>query len=401
MTGRRDNETKSSPAIRVDLAARVRARSAEIENAIFLRIRDLSEPVGDEDPAYVAGLERAVAKALKYGLEGIEKGPGSLPIPSETIQQARRAAREGVRLDTILRRYTAGNKSLEEFVVAEAADVPSRVLCQILSDQIPHVDRLLESAADEYRDELKQTNRSAGQKQAELILHFLNGDGLEGPVGIDYDFNLWHVGLILTGQGGELTMRGLARRAGCRSLTVPRDHETVWAWLGSTRKLDMAELARILGEEEHGGVAAAIGEPRQGPNGWRQTLREAQVALQVMLYRPQPVTRCRDVILVSAIIRSPWLAMSLIETYLTPLNDKGGSGDVLRRTLRAYFEADRNVASAAAALGVARPTVQRHLRRVEERLGQTLDICSAQLQVALSAEELVGGTGQLQQPFSA
>jgi hypothetical protein len=382
--------------------ARLRARAGEIEKAILTRVRGVSEPIGEEDPAYVVGLERAVADAVQYGLEGIASGSGSpLPIPPETARQARRAAREGVRLDTVLRRYFAGNKTLEEFVVAAADGVSSRVLRQILSDQAPHVDRLLESVAAEYRDELEQTRRSVRQKQAERVVHFLEGDGLVGPLGIDYEFDAWHVGTILIGQGGETAVHGLEGKVGCRSLSVVRDQETVWAWFGSARRSNIAELTELLGEDDGRKVSVAVGEPRQGLDGWRQTFREAQAALQVMLYRPQPVTRCRDVILVSAVMRNQWLATSLIETYLTPLDGKGDSGAVLRRTLRAYFERDRNVLSAAAALGVARPTVQRHLRRVEERLGQTLGTCDAQLQVALGVEELLNSSGQLQQQPSA
>jgi DNA-binding PucR family transcriptional regulator len=91
----------------------------------------------------------------------------------------------------------------------------------------------------------------------------------------------------------------------------------------------------------------------------------------------------------------------LIETYLAPLDGRGNSGEVLRRTLRAYFKADRNIASAALALGVARHTVERHLHRVEAQLGQNLDTCNAQLQVALRAEELVTSPGRTRQLSSA
>jgi DNA-binding PucR family transcriptional regulator len=83
------------------------------------------------------------------------------------------------------------------------------------------------------------------------------------------------------------------------------------------------------------------------------------------------------------------LARSLIETYLVPLDGRGNYGEVLRRTLRAYFAADQNAVTAASVLGVARHTVERRLRSVEEKLEQTIAACGAQLQVALSIEDLM------------
>jgi hypothetical protein len=382
----------------------LRARASEIEKAIYGRIRDLSEPTRAEDPAYIAGLQSAITEALNYGLEGIEKGwEAPVPIPPETTRQARRAAREGVRLDTVMRRYAAGNKSLEEFIVAEAKGIPSDVLCQILSDQGLRVDRLMESVSAEYRDELEQATRSSTQKQADRILHFLENGSLVGPPGVDYDFDSWHVGMILTGDGTPTmrALRGIADRAGYRLLTVARDQETAWAWLGCPAKPNLVGLVQTLSEAASAQSPVAVGEARKELGGWRQTFREAQAALQVLLYRPQPVTRCRDVILVSAVMRDPALAASLIETYLAPLNGRSDSGEVLRNTLRAYFQADQNAKTAAAALRVARHTVERRLRSVEEKLGQTLDTCNAQLQVALLAEELLASSDHVSISSSA
>jgi hypothetical protein len=401
MTPFKRSSTKSLRAIRSDLAARLRARIAEIESVIFRRIQSRPDPAGDEDPTYVAGLQRTVTEALNYGLESIEEGGESpVPIPSEIVRQARRAARQGVRLDTVLLRYAAGNKVLEEFVVAEADGISNRMLCQILNSQSPHIDRLMESVAGEYQDELEQVQRSSVQKEADLIVKLLNGHSLVSVVDLDYDFDIWHLGMILVGHNVEKSARAITELHGNRSLLVERDHEATWIWLSGTTPPVVANLERLLMDSTPAETSVAVGEPRKDLNGWRQTHHEAQMALQVMLYRPQQVTRCRDVILISAILRDQSLALSLIETYLTPLNGRGRSGEALRATLRAYFKADQNIASAAVALGVARHTVERRLRSVEKKLGQTLNTCSAQLQVALDAEELVTFSSQERQPSS-
>jgi len=400
LTGAENTPKGSTEEARADLAARLRTRSDEIEKAIFGRIRDLSESVVDEDPAYLAGLRSAVAEALSYGLTNIEKGGMSAPIPSETARQARRAAREGVGLDTVLRRYAAGNKVLEEFIVAEADGVPSPVLCQLLSEQGLHVDRLMESVSAEYKDEIEMTKRSAAQQRADRVAHLLESNSLVAPADLDYDFDVWHVGMILVGPGGEKLAQALAENLRCRLLPAERDQELTWAWLGNPRQPVLADLERCWAANAPARVSLAIGEPRKGPDGWRQTHHEAQMAFHVMLHQPKSVTRSRDVFVDSAVLKDRRLAMSLIETYLAPLDGRGNSGQVLRQTLRAYFKADQSVASAALILGKARHTVERHLRKVEERLGQTIDTCNVQLQVALRAEELVDSS-ELTQPSRA
>jgi hypothetical protein len=379
----------------LDLAARLRTREAEIEHLVLRRIQSLPDLAADGDPVYVAGFRRAVEEALRYGLESIEEGGESfVPIPSETARQARRAAREGVRLDTVLRRYMAGNKALEEFVVAEARDIPNRLLSQILSSQGPNVDRLMESVAAEYRDELDQVRRSAAQKEVDLVVKLLEDHSPVSSVDLDYDFDTWHLGMILVGRNGEKSAHAIAELHRSRSLLVAPNHEATWIWLSGVRPPVVPNLERSLMRSTAAGISVAVGEPRRNLEGWRQTHHEAQMALRVMLCRPQRVTKFRDVLLISAVMRDHSLARSLIETYLAPLDGRGRSGEALRATLRAYYGADQNVASAAVALGVARHTVERRLRSVEKKLGQTLNTCSAQLQVALEVEEL----GRFPQP---
>ena len=59
-----------------------------------------------------------------------------------------------------------------------------------------------------------------------------------------------------------------------------------------------------------------------------------------------------------------------------------------KATLRAYFEAARNMSSAAAILGVSRRTVATRLAAVEERLGGPLDAIGAELEIALRLDQL-------------
>ena len=375
--------------IRSELVARLRERLPEIEDAIFARTRTLSENVGEEDPEYVAGLRATVGEALDYALAHMEKGEEWVgPIPSTAAEQARRSARAGVRLDTVLRRYAAGDRLFGDFVMDEADRFPSQVLRKVLRTHGPQVDRLMAAVATEYMEEVARMRRSPAQRLAERVQSLVAGGDPADVGGFEYSFDAWHLGMVAKGARAEPCVRALAAGLQCQLLVVPRGGDIVWAWLGARRPLAAPEVERLLSDGVAGDATLAVGEPHSGLDGWRLTHREAQAAQEVMLRRPRRLTRARDVILVAAVLRDDALARSLFETYLAPLEGHGDSGVVLRETLRAYFSAGLNAATAAAALAVDRHTVQRRLRRVEEALGRLLPDCHAELVVALSLEEV-------------
>src|SRR4249919_3676648 len=107
--------------IRSGLGARLRERRNEIEQAILIRVHAVSEPVEISDPEYAHGLRVAVSTSLDYGLDAIERSEERpLPMPAVLLAQARLAARGGVSLDTVLRRYLVGYTLLSDFVIQEA-----------------------------------------------------------------------------------------------------------------------------------------------------------------------------------------------------------------------------------------------------------------------------------------
>lgn len=381
---------------RSELVVRLRERLPEIEDAIFARARTLSEDVGEEDPEYVAGLRATVSESLDYALSHIEKGEEwTGPIPSTAAEQARRAARAGVRLDTVLRRYATGDRLFGDFIMDEADRFSSQALRMVLRAHGPQVDRLMAAVATEYMEEVARMRRSPAQRLAERVQRLVAGEDPGEIGGLEYAFDAWHLGLIAKGAKADPCVRALAADLGCQVLVVSRGSDIVWGWLGARRPLAVPALERLLSDGVAGDVTLAVGEPHSGLDGWRLTHREAQAAQEVMLRKPRRLTRARDVILIAAVLRDDALAKSLFETYLAPLEGHGDTGAVLRETLRAYFSAGLNAATAAAALAVDRHTVQRRLRRVEEALGRQLPDCHAELVVALSLDELEVTKGQL------
>jgi hypothetical protein len=334
-----------------------------------------------------------VVAAIDYGLAGVEHGEELMgPVPPETILQAHRAARAGVSLDTVLRRYVLGSTLLGDFLMQEAdrGDFPDsgRTLREMLGAQATALDRLMTAITHEYTRELEHSERSPERRRAERVQRLLAG-GTCDSVELGYELDGWHVGAIVIGADPVEALKAIAAELGSRLLCVSRGEDAAWAWIGTSCEATVGELERAACA--HAGAretTIALGETGWGLEGWRLTHLQAQAALRVALRDAVPVTRYADVALLSSVLRDDALAASLVEIYLSPLGGRDNGGAALRETLRAYFAAERNASSAASALGVARHTVEKRLRMIEEKLGQRLRTRQAELEVALRLEEL-------------
>jgi DNA-binding XRE family transcriptional regulator len=391
---RDDDRQRSLEEVRAGVVERLRSRRVEIEQAIFARVRDeLPDPLGGEDAEYVAGLAETVTAVVDYGLTGIEQGEEwSGPVPPAAVAQAHRAARGGVALETVLRRYVAGHALLGDFVTQETAQggFPDKgdALRSVQSTQVSLLERVMDSIADEYTRESERTRRSPEQRRAERVRRLLAG----GPVDtaeLHYELDAWHLGVIATGAGAWRAVRGLAAGMDRELLSVPCGQETVWAWLGGPRSLAGTDIERISAGERYVGTLLAVGEPRRGLGGWRLTHRQAQVALSVALREPRRLTRFVDVALVAPWLQNEAMAQSLVDVFLAPLDDRGCSGATLRETLRAYFDAGLTASAAAKTLGISRRTMRNRLEMIEEGLGSMLHKRQAELELALRLDALL------------
>lgn len=366
------------------IAEQLRERRAEIEEAILTRVYAVSEPPDTGGSEYTEGLNAAVSAALDYGIEGIERDQRSDPtLPDALLSQARLAARSGVSLDTVLRRYFAGYTLLEDFVVEEAerGELSPVALKRLLRSQATIVDRLLVAVSDAYTKEAERKPTSTKKRKAERVERLLAGEFIDTSEFV-YDLEGHHLGVVASGPGAREAVETLAKQLDARLLAVPREEGILWAWLGSRRRLDPEELEAAL-DDPSADLTLAIGEPAQGLAGWRFTHRQARAALAVAERRGKGVVRYGDVALLAAVLRDDLLAASLRRLYLKPLEKGRDRGEAARETLRAYFAAGRNVSAAAASLSVSRQTVGSRLGAIEERIGRPLDGCSAELEAAL------------------
>lgn len=386
----RSAHTASATEIRTALAARLRERLPELQGAVSTRVYSISDPRNVADPSYLQGLNGAMAAAIEYRLAVLEAGERQAPpIPTALLAHARLDARDNVSLDTVLRRYFAGNVLFGDFLVneAERAEVPSSALRQLLAAQATVGDRLIAAVSAEYAREAENRPTTPAERRRETVKRLLAGELVDHSE-LGYELDGHHLAVMAKGEGADEAMRTLAEAVDRRLLMVQREEETTRAcWLGGRRQLTseraLAALARDLPE----GVFITVGEPGEGLGGWRFSHQQAKAALPIAERRGEQVVRYADVALLAAIAGDDLIATSLRQLYLAPLERARDGGKVARETLRAYFAAERNVSSTAAALGVDRRTVRNRIGAIEELLGRPIKGAEADLEIALRLDE--------------
>ncbi len=381
---------------RQELIGRVRARRPELEAAIRARIRSSAHTEIDEsDAEYAAGLRAAVTAGIEHALGSMEGDPdasASASAPLEAIVQAQRAARLGVSVEIMVRRYVLGSNLIGDFLMQEAHEgglllEQGETVRKLLNALSAILDRLLSAITDAYNKELAHAGRSPERRRAERVLRLLAGDR-GGLADLGYEIERWHLGVIAVGPAARGALKGVAASTGAQLLCVSHGEDTAWAWLGASSVSLARKIESALAEPDAAPALLATGEPGRDLDGWRLSHLQAQAALRVALCSLRPVTRYADVALVASVLRDDALARSLVDIYLAPLGSIQNGGGMLRETLRAYFAAQCNASSAASALGVSRHTVENRLRSIEGKLGQAMRTRRAELEVALRVEQL-------------
>jgi hypothetical protein len=379
-----------------ELVERLRVCRGELEEEIVVRVRErVPDPpgVGSE---YAVGLRAAVVAVIDYSFAAIERGgpwTDPLPLPLAALTQARLAASIGVPFETVLRRYLVGAMVLRQYVLAHAGHGDGsierwRAVCaQALNALDSLLDRLVVELEGAYEQEVQIATRSRGQRHAALVEKVLAGEPVDATQ-LGYDLQGVHLGLIATGPNAEVLVRQVGALLEQPLLTVTRDEETVWAWLGGRYEPSIAAVERAERKARIGDATLlALGEPAAGVVGFRRTHGEARDALFVgRRDGTVGVLRYRDVALVAHALRDEQFAKSLVERYLVPLEGR----EELHDTLRAYLDAGRNAMSAAAALKVDRGTVSRRVKEIERRLGRSVSACHMEIELALRLRGLSG-----------
>jgi len=373
------------------LAARLRERMPELEAGLAALVDEVSRPREVGDPTYLQSLQSLRTALLEYAISVIEVGEGRIPdAPTPLLGATRLAARSGVALDTLLRRYSTGNAMFGDVLVEEAtrAEVSPTELRSLLSMQATGFNRLLEVVSEEHRRACLDRPTNGGEWRREYLEELLAGRQPIEAVELGYDFHANHLALVSSDAAAPGLMRELARRLDRRFIDY-REEGPLWTgWLGGRRPIEFDRIHAVLGEISPAGTLVALGEPGEGISGFRLSHRQAKAALPIGERARLSVVRYADVALLASIARDDLAVVSFRQLYLEPLDRERDGGKATKAMLRAYFAADRNVSSAAAALGVNRNTLTGRLRSYEAVIGRSLSDCAAELEAALQLEQL-------------
>jgi PucR C-terminal helix-turn-helix domain/GGDEF-like domain len=375
--------------IRQVLAAGLRTKRREINDAAEAQVKRILAERQISDPEYAEGLRAAISAALDFGLALIEDGDREIPpIPAPLLAQSRLAARNGLDLGTVLRRYFAGYTLFDDFIIQEAtsAGISADSLIPVLRTQRRAFDRLLAAVHEEYGRERDARLASSEERLAQRIQRMLDGEFVDTSE-IPYDFEGQHLGMVSIGPEARVAIHALARALDRRTLAISKSDGAVWAWLGSGKAQSWTDVEKAICTTWPSDIPVAFGELADGRAGWRLSHRQARAAFPIALRTPNQRARYAEVALEASVSQDDLLVASLSQLYLAPLADRR-DGEKIRQTLGAYLDAHRSVTIAATKLEVGRETVTNRVETYEQLVGQSLDACAGAVRAALRLEEL-------------
>lgn len=273
---------------RIVLVGRMRSRRREIHEAIFARVREgVFGLTGSGDPEYLLGLRDTIVAAVDHVLMAIENPGESLEAaPATTLEQARRSARMGVGLDTVLRRYVAGYALFEDFVMQEAErdDLLSQgtALRSMLGTAASLVERLITAVSSAYREEVERTGRAPitediptpaqPRRSASRIGSVASGGALVSPeaiVGVQHARMLDAIVQVVAERGLTGASVGLV----VERAKVSR--RTFYEWFPGG--LEDGLVAVMDGVQEQ--IGALVSQRLEEAGSWQDGVREAFAAL--------------------------------------------------------------------------------------------------------------------------
>ncbi|HTT96255.1 MAG TPA: helix-turn-helix domain-containing protein [Solirubrobacterales bacterium] len=243
--------------------------------------------------------------------------------------------------------------------------------------------------AEGYQRSVERAAAQGEHHRFQALKTLLEADPLSGS-DLDLDLNNHHLGCVAWGEGADQAVRRLASLLGRPAQLTLRLHDNWWGWISGSRPLDGDQRETLRGFDPGPGIRLAFGLEGFGESGFRATNHQALRAQWVAPPGPA-VIHYEDVAVETLATEAESDARAFVAHELRGIDDPSAASARLRDTLAAYFAAELNAASAAAALGVHHQTVTNRLRVVEERIGRPLGSRHLELAVALRLRATLSG----------
>ena len=384
----------------------VAAQLTAVSAALRMKLPELCQAVTDSILAQIEPLsqDQAIIDLLTVSVESnvttlvhvigyrIDSHPAD--APPAALAYARRLAQRGVPVGELLRAYRVGQACFMQWCYHELA-VQARDLTTALAaamrlteSTFSYIDRVSELVLTAYVRERDEWVRNTVAVRAAQVRSLLAG----GPIEVNrvepalgYRLRQYHLGIVAWVEEAartEGTLVELERMAGrladqlskgARALFVSRDESSAFIWmpLGSERALrtDVFGGTPLTSDVS---VRLAVGEPAEGPEGFRVTIREALRAHAVALMAGPAAPRVipfGEVAPVALLAEDIGAARSWVGRALGPLAADDDQTARLRETLHVFLSTGGSYQETAERLSLHKNTVFYRVRKAQEVRG--------------------------------
>jgi PucR C-terminal helix-turn-helix domain/GGDEF-like domain len=403
-------------ALLTAVSAALRMKLPELCQAVTDSILEQIEPLS-QDQAIIDLLTVSVESNVTTMVHiiGYQIDSHQADAPPAAIAYARRLAQRGVPVGELLRAYRVGQACFMQWCYSELAvqarDLPTAFAAamRLTESTFGYIDRVCEHVLTAYLRERDQWVRNTVAVRSAQVRSLLAG----GPIEVNrvepalgYRLRQQHLGIVAWVEEAactEGTLVELERMAGrladhlskgARALFVSRDESSAFIWmpLGSEH---------VLSSDVFGGtplapdaaVRLAVGEPAEGPEGFRITIREAlrahAVALMAGPVAPR-VIRFAEVAPVALLTEDIGTARNWVRRALGPLAADDDQTARLRETLHVFLSTGGSYQETAERLSLHKNTVFYRVRKAQEVRGSKVAEDRFAVELALLACHWLG-----------
>ena len=365
----------------------------------------------------LGALQRAITTSSRSLVEVLQGKQAPFALTNDQLTVVRDTARRQFPLRDIVRGLRIVHRHWTEVLLDLAEDrLPPAERAGCVRRLVEVLTRFFDDTVDavmvEYLSERQRLIGCTLSARRETVVRLLAGgaaDDADEVLGLPLGQH--HVAIALAGCGDQLER--LQGRAGSSlplldelaaavqvftHLVVPGDDHEAWAWLSAPRPFGDEQLEVLTACLAGNGAqtAVGVGRPRQGRDGFCQSLADARDALHIAALQPpgRRVVTFQRVRLAALLAGDVERARRFVHDELGELAGPQPATAELRATLRAYYECEQSLVRTAARLYLHRNTVVYRLRRIEQLLGRPVGADALELHAALDLAANLGLDGR-------
>jgi len=385
------------------VAAQLKAVSAALRG----KLPELCQAVTDSILAQIEPLSRdqAIIDLLTVSVEsnvttlvhviGYQVDSRQANAPAAALAYARRLAQRGVPVGELLRAYRVGQGCFMQWcyreLAVQASDLPTAFAAamRLTETTFGYIDRVSEQVLTAYVRERDEWVRNTVAVRTAQVWSLLAGGPIEVSrvePALGYRLRQHHLGIVAwveetaRTEGTLVELERLAGRLadhlskGARALFVSRDESSALMWmpLGS-EQVPRPDAFGVPALTPDLSVRLAIGEPGDGPEGFRITIREALRAHAVALIAGPAaprVIRYAEVAPVALLAEDIGTARTWVSRALGPLAADDDQTARLRETLHVFLSTGGSYQETAERLSLHKNTVFYRVRKAQEVRGR-------------------------------